>query len=174
MRKQMLTTAGERIAIDCDLPWVDELIDEATAGERNDANGERATLAVRVGSSNPPIHTTAGEAVTRGAWRRAKEVVLEDVCGSGFDLRLAGGAEHMDFTYRWRPTLRGQIAARLLPSRFILLARAALLQYPAMWRASLRDRAPLHASGCTPGGLRPPPAGPRGRGQSDPPMQGEA
>ena len=93
MRKQMLTTAGERIAIDCDLAWVDELINEATAGERRDADAERATLAVRVESSSRPFHTTAWEPVTRGAWRRAKEVVLEDVCGSGFDLRLASGAE---------------------------------------------------------------------------------
>ena len=166
MRKQMLTTAGERIAIDCDLSWVDELIDEATAGERRDADAERATLAVRVESSSRPFHTTAWEPVTRGAWRRAKEVVMEDVCGSGFDLRLAGAAERMDFTYRWRPKLRGQVVARLLPSRFILLARAALLQYPAMWRASLRDRAPLHASVCTAGDLRPLLAGPGGVGKS--------
>ena len=69
MRKQMLTTAGERIAIDCDLPWVDELINEATAGERRDADAERATLAVRVESSSRPFHTTAWEPVTRGAWR---------------------------------------------------------------------------------------------------------
>src|SRR5438270_532099 len=121
MRKQMLTTAGERIAIDCDLPWVDELINEATAGERRDADAERATLAVRVESSSRPFHTTAWEPVTRGAWRRAKEVVLEDVCGSGFDLRLASGAERMDFTYRRRPKLRGPA---LVPDIIVSLRRS--------------------------------------------------
>ncbi len=47
---------------------------------------------------------------------------------------------------RWRPTLRSRLAAALLPSRFHLLVRSALLQYPALWWAGVRGGVPLHAS----------------------------
>jgi hypothetical protein len=166
MRDQVLTTAGERIAINCELPWVDALIDEAVSGERRNLNGEEPTLAVHIESSSRSFPTIGWEPVTRGAWRLGNEVVMEDVCGSGFDLRLRCGPGPLLFSYRWRPGVRGQVTARVLHSRFILLARAALLQYPALWRASMRERAPLHASVCTAGELRPLLAGPGGVGKS--------
>lgn len=166
MHKEMLSTAGELVEIDCDLPWVDELIEEATSGERHRGKDEPPTLAVRVESSTREFQTAGWEPVTRGAWRLADEVVIENVCTSGFDLRLKGGAERPEFTFRWRPKLSGQFAARLMPSRFILLARAALIQYPALWRAGLRARAPLHASVCTAGETTPLLAGPGGVGKS--------
>jgi hypothetical protein len=161
-----LQTAGEQIAIDCTVPWVAELIDEAAAGELTNGNSGTGTLAVCVESTNRPFHNVMWEPLTRGAWRRGEEVVIEDVCSSGFDLLLNGGREQPEFNFRWRPTLRGQAAARLLRSRFILLARAVLIQYPALWRASLRGRAPLHASVCTAGDLQPMLAGPAGVGKS--------
>lgn len=161
-----LETAGERIAIDCALPWVDDLIAEATAGERRDDSSGPATIDVRVESSNRSFDTTDWEPLTRGAWRLRDEVVIEDACSSGFDLRLQGRPDHVDFTFRWRPPLSGQAAARLLRSRFILLARSVLLQYPALWRAGLRGRAPLHASVCTAGDAQPLLAGPGGVGKS--------
>lgn len=164
--KGTLQTAGEQIAIDCALPWVAELIDEAAAGELAKAVSGTATLAVCVESTNRSFHDATWEPLTRGAWRLGEEVVIEDVCSSGFDLLLNGGRELPEFNFRWRPTLRGQAAARLLRSRFILLARAVLIQYPALWRASLRGRAPLHASVCTAGDLQPMLAGPAGVGKS--------
>ncbi len=161
-----LETAGERITIACDLPWVDELIKEATGGEPNGMDSGPATIAVQVESTNRPFGTSAWEPLTRGAWRLRDEVVIEDACSSGFDLRVSGRPDHAEFTFRWRPPLRGQVAAQLLRSRFILLARSVLLQYPALWCASLRGRAPLHASVCTAGGQKPLLAGPGGVGKS--------
>ena len=166
MREEMLATAGERILIGCDLPWVDELIAEATAGERRKGDTERATVAVQVESSNRAFDTGAWEPLTRGAWRLRNEVVIEDACSSGFNVLVHGEPELVTFTFRWRPPFRGQAAARLLRSRFILLARAVLIQYPALWRAGLRGRAPLHASVCTAGDLQPMLAGPGGVGKS--------
>jgi hypothetical protein len=165
--KGTLQTAGEQIAIDCVLRWVAELIDEAAAGELAEGDpGTATTLAVCVESTNRPFHNAAWEPLTRGAWRLGDEVVIEDVCSSGFDLLVHGRRELPEFSFRWRPALRGQASARLLRSRFILLARAVLIQYPALWRASLRGRAPLHASVCTAGELQPMLAGPAGVGKS--------
>ena len=48
---------------------------------------------------------------------------------------------------RWRPPTRERVASLALRSRFHLLVRAVLLQYPALWQAGLRGRVPLHASG---------------------------
>jgi hypothetical protein len=164
--KQTLETGGERIAIGCALNWVDELIYEASADELRVPGAEPATLTVNVESSSRPFDTTGWETLTRGAWRMPGEVVMEDVCSTGFDLRLRGAPDNAEFTFRWRPPLRSQAAARLLRARFILLARAVLVQYPALWRASLRGRAPLHASVCTVGDSKPLLAGPGGVGKS--------
>jgi hypothetical protein len=164
--KGTLETAGERISIECALPWVDELIEEATAHACHHEDNGPVTLAVRVESTSRPFDTTAWEPLTRGAWRLRDKVVIEDACSSGFDLCLQGAPDNAEFTFRWRPPLRGQAAARLLRSRFILLARSVLLQYPVLWRSGLRGRAPLHASVCTAGDVRPLLAGPGGVGKS--------
>jgi hypothetical protein len=161
-----LETAGERIDITCSLPWVAELIEEVTGSNGHGTESGPGTLAVEVESTNRAFETSGWEPLTRGAWKRQDEVVMEDVCSSGFDLRVHAGPHHTEFTFRWRPPLSGQAAARLLRSRFILLARSVLLQYPALWRASLRGRAPLHASVCTAGAQRPMLAGPGGVGKS--------
>jgi hypothetical protein len=161
-----LETAGEQIEIACALPWVSELIEEAAAAESHAGDFGPGTLTVEVESTNRAFETDAWEPLTRGAWRRRDEVVIEDACSSGFDMHLHGGPDHAEFTFRWRPPLSGQAAARLLRSRFILLARSVLVQYPALWRASLRGRAPLHASVCTAGDLQPMLAGPGGVGKS--------
>ena len=162
----LLETCGERLQITCAIPWVDELIDDAIATDHHNRDLRAATLAVNVESTNRPFHTSAWEPLTRGAWTHQHEVVIEDACSSGFDLHLRGTPDHAEFTFRWRPPISGQAAARLLRSRFILLARSVLLQYPVLWRASLRGRAPLHASVCTAGDMQPLLAGPGGVGKS--------
>jgi hypothetical protein len=121
---------------------------------------------VRVESTGRPFVNTGWESLTRGAYRHEDRVLMEDVCSSGFDLLVRGGAEAPEFNFRWRPPMAGLAASKLLRSRFILLSRAVLMQYPALWRASLRGRAPLHASVCTAGELQPMLAGPSGVGKS--------
>ena len=162
----MLETGGERLRINCALAWVDDLIEEGASGELHQGGGEGCSVRVNVESADRAFDTDGYEPLTRGAWRRRDEVVMEDVCSSGFDLLLRCTPDEMAFTYRWRPRLRGHAAAWLLRSRFTLLARAVLIQYPALWRASIRGRAPLHASVCTVGGMRPLLAGPGGVGKS--------
>ena len=161
-----LETGGERLQIISALPWVDDLVAEAAPGELHHGDRGAATVTVSVESAGHAFHSSAWEPLTRGAWRQKDEVVMEDVCSSGFDLHVRCKSGVAEFTFRWRPQLRGRAAGLLLRSRFILLARAVLLQYPAMWAASNRGRAPLHASACTVGELQPLLVGPAGVGKS--------
>jgi hypothetical protein len=58
------------------------------------------------------------------------------------------------------------VAALLLRARFLLLTRAVLMQYPALWRAGLRGRVPLHASAVAVDGRVPLLVGPGGCGRT--------
>jgi len=161
-----LDTAGERLEIDCSLPWVGELIAEGAAGELRDTRAPAASVKVRVEAGRHPFDTRGWEVLARGAWRRNDEVVVENACTAGFDLHVSCTLQRAEFTYRWHPPARDRTAARLLRSRFHLLARAILMQYPALWWAGTRGRAPLHASACIAGGSIPLLSAPSGVGRS--------
>jgi hypothetical protein len=150
-----LDTAGERLQIECSLPWVMELIAEGAGGELRRTESAYGSLRVCVEAERHPFETRGWELLARGAWRRMHEVVIENVCTAGFDLHLSYTAELAEFTYRWRPPARERAAARILRSRFHLLARAVLMQYPVLWWAGTRGRAPLHASACVAAGSTP-------------------
>ena len=141
-------TAGECLSLSSSLRWVSELLAEGIGHDLLPDAGPAASVAVHVEAEQRPFDTTGWELLARGAWRRGGEVVLENVCTAGFDLHLGRRGAAFEFTYRWRPPARDRAAARVLRSRFHLLARAALVQYPALWSAGTRGRAPLHASAC--------------------------
>ena len=141
-----LNTAGELLGFDCSLPWLTELIVEGSAGELDPSPGQDDSLHVVVEKARTPFPTQSWEPLTRGAWTCAHDVVMENVCTSGLDLLLQTGSERPTFTFRWRPPTRDRVLARILRSRFHLLARAVLVQYPALWWAGTRGRVPLHAS----------------------------
>lgn len=141
-----LSTAGERVAIDCPLRWVSSLLEGAADGQLRPAAARDADLLVTVDEDQDPYDVSQGQPWGRGAWRTPAGLVVHDVVTSGFDLllRLEGTRPH--FAYRWRPPLRDRLAALLAPARHRLLVRQALLDYPALWAASCRGRAPLHAA----------------------------
>jgi len=162
-----LDTAGERLSIVSELGWVGELAVEGAAGELRPADRARgASVHVRVESSSSAFDTRGWEMLTRGAWRRNGEVVVQNVCTAGFDLHLRCSPLGAEFTYRWRPPARDRAVARILRSRFHLLARSILLQYPVLWWAGTRGRAPLHASACIAAGATPMLTAPSGIGRS--------
>lgn len=140
-------TAGECLSLTSSLGWVSELIAEGLAGDLQPGEAPDASVVVHVEAERRPFDVTGWELLARGAWRRDSEVVIANACTAGFDLYLDCSGDPPRFTYRWRPPARDRAAARVLRSRFHLLARATLLQYPALWRAGMRGRAPLHASG---------------------------
>ena len=151
----VLRTAGEGVSFDCSLGWVEELIREGSAGELTDDDLGPASVRVRVEPTRAAFDVRGWKRLSRGAWVRAEEIVLENACASGFDLRLRCSLAGADFTYRWRPPVRDRSASWVLRSRFLLIARAVLMQYPALWWAGTRGRAPLHASAWTQGGSAP-------------------
>jgi hypothetical protein len=162
----ILDTAGERLALSSELAWVTELVLEGAAQELRSAGAADPSVHVRVESTGSAFDTRGWEVLTRGAWRRQREVVVENTCTAGFDLHLRCTSGAAEFTYRWRPPARDRVAARVLRSRFHLLARAVLLQYPAFWAAGMRGRAPLHASACATGASTPLVTAPSGVGRS--------
>ena len=146
-----LETAGERLAVTCQLPWVADLLKEGAGGELGEELDPEATIAITIEAERKPFDVDGWTLLTRGAWRRGRELVVVDPCTAGFDLHLRCSAERAEFCYRWRPPRKTRGASLLLRSRFHLLARAVLLQYPALWWAGTRGRVPLHASACTDG-----------------------
>jgi hypothetical protein len=139
-------SVGVQVDIECDLRWVADLMSEGAAGELRPPAELPASLLVRVQSDRRPFTGPGWRCISRGVWERQRAVVIEDVCTTGFDLHADVACGRATFTYRWRPSRRSRVAAMGLRSRFHLLARAALIQYPVLWWAGTRGLAPLHAS----------------------------
>jgi hypothetical protein len=162
----VLETCGERLAIGCDVGWVAELVVEGAAGELRDAAPSSASVEVVVEATRRPFVTAGWQPLTRGASCSGSELVMQNACTSGFDVHVRCSSDTVSFTARWRPPNRERVAALALRARFHLLARAVLLQYPALWWAGTRGRAPLHASGCAMRGAVPLLTAPSGIGRS--------
>ncbi len=143
-----LDTAGERLALECQLPWLSSLLEEGAAGQIQAGSPPAASLRIAIEDEHRPFDLGGWQPLTRGAWQRDGAVIMENACTSGFDLQLRVAGPAAEFKFRWRPPARHQLAHWVLRGRFRLLTRAILLQYPALWWAGVRGRAPLHASAC--------------------------
>jgi hypothetical protein len=140
------TSAGERVGLRCESRAVARELAGALDGElvRDDASS--ATLSVLISDDRTPFPTAGFNHVARGMWRRDHEAVAENVCSSGFDLRVRVGGDAPEFTFRRRPSVSVRAAAWALPARARQLTRLTLLTYPAMWAAAARGRVPLHVA----------------------------
>jgi hypothetical protein len=156
MIQGVLTSAGERLGIECAIPWVSELVREASDGSFTGGDPDTARIRIRVEQHRDAFHTGDWEPLARGVAGRDGSMVLRNLLSSGFDLRVDPSADGgiVAFTFRWRPPHRERAMALAMRSRFHLLARAVLLRYPALWWAGTRGKAPLHAAVCTAGERR--------------------
>jgi hypothetical protein len=162
-----LCTAGERVEVSCGNSRLGAVLTEGTGGEQDAAVPASADVRVSVEDATDPFDTAGWDVLTRDAWRRPGQVIVRDACSSGLDLLVTAVGPTLDVVARWRPGLTGRAASALLRARSRLLIRAVLLQYPALWWAQQRGRAPLHASVCTAGdGRTVLIAGPGGVGKS--------
>ena len=76
---------------------------------------------------------------------------MRDLATSGFDVHAWLDGPVPNLVLRWRPPRPTRAAALALPRRARVLTTAVLLQYPALWAASIRGRAPLHAAALSAG-----------------------
>jgi hypothetical protein len=146
----VLATAGELVAISSRLPWLDEIIEDGCDGRLTALSSAPGspTVMLEIESSRRPFPIGGLVPIARGVYGSSSLVVMEDVGSSGLDLAIGWNGDVLHVTTRWRPTHQERIVSVALPTRNRLLLREVLLQYPAMWRAGVRGRAPLHASVC--------------------------
>jgi hypothetical protein len=104
--------------------------------------------------------------VTRGAVGDGTRVVVSDACGSGLDLQVSVRGETLHVVAWPHPTWRHRGLGVLAPDRRVLLHRAALIHYPALWWAGVRGLVPLHVCAATVAGTPVIIAGPGGVGKS--------
>jgi len=123
------------------------------------------SVVIEIEDDGRPFALTGFEPVTRGAWRRGREVVCANVCSSGFDLRVQLDGDRPRFTFRRRPPIAVKAAALLAP-RARQLTLLTLLAYPVMWWAARNGRAPIHVSAFETSGHTMLVAGPAGVGKS--------
>ncbi len=147
----LLPTAGERLAIRCPRGWIAERIIEGADECLIPGPPDSPTVRVRVDPERKPFPVAGWTRLARDAWCHDGHVVLRDVATSGFDLHAWQDGAVPDLTLRWRPPRRTHAAALVLRQRARMATCAVLLQYPALWAASTRGRAPLHAAALTAG-----------------------
>ena len=166
MIRRTVTTVGEVVEFETAARWVSDLLAESIGGTDDAEASGRSSLRIRVEDAPRPFAGDGWTFLTRGAWVGDHALLVRDVCTSGFDALLEWGGQEAQFTFRWNPPPRTRAANLALRSRFHLLARAALLQYPALWWAGTRGRVPLHAPSYARRQLTPLLAGPSGVGKT--------
>jgi len=160
-----LRTAGLVVHVDGDAPWT-ELVRESCAGQQMPGPAATADVHVMVSDDATVSARTGHRLVTRGAWTDGREVVLTDACSSGLDVVVRTGRGTLEVVARplrgWRQRALGLAA----PDRQVLLQRAVLVQYPALWWAGTKGQVPMHVSAATVDGFAVVLAGPGGVGKS--------
>ena len=138
-----LATGGETLTIQCDVPWLVPHIVEGADGQLREATS--GTIHLHVEADRQPFPIAGWTRTARDVWGRPGQVLIRDVATSGLDVLLRDGPAGVEIRCRWRPPARTRAAAVLLRTRWRLIVRSVLLQYPVLWAAGLRGRAPLHA-----------------------------
>jgi hypothetical protein len=141
-----VTTAGERVLVQCHIKWLSALLADAAAGELSEAVTSDETVRLQIQADRRPFDRDGWALIGRGVWASPPRALIEDACSSGFDLQVDPRGPVLQVVARYRPAPRTRVANMLLGPRFRLLAAQTLLHYPALWWASVRGRVPLHVS----------------------------
>lgn len=150
-----LRTAGRSVLIRCELGWVARVIEETCGGDLRRSPATAPDLEIHIESNGERFPIDGWAPVARGAWMRDNIVMIEDVCTTGFDMLVSIQDGSATLTFRWRPSPRSRAAFVGLRSRWHLLARAVLMQFPSMWWAEAHGASPVHAAACTAGRATP-------------------
>lgn len=161
-----VTTAGERVTIDCRVPRFTALMEAATGDGLPEGSATGETVHLEIQRERGPFGHLGWALVARGVWSAPPAALLIDACSSGFDLLIEPVGQTLQVAARYRPAARVRALNGALAGRFRQLAAQTLLHYPALWWASQRGRVPLHASAMEDGGSVTLLAGPSGVGKS--------
>jgi hypothetical protein len=166
--KVRLLTGGVVVEVESGSDHWTGLVRESCGGrELQPGEGPaQADVRVTVGRDAVVEPTARHRRLTRGAWSDGREVVLADACSSGLDLAVRTTGRGLDVVARPRPGWRHRALGLAAPDRRLLLHRAVLVQYPALWWAGVLGRAPLHVSAVHVDGMSIVLAGPGGVGKS--------
>ena len=143
-----------------------ELDDQGLGGPGPSSLARAADIVVTVAHGEPVGPSGRHRLVTRGAWTDGHEVILQDACSSGLDLVLHAHGARLQVIAHPAPGWRHRALGLAAPDRRVLLHRAALLQFPALWWAGVHGRAPLHVSAAMVSGHGVVLVGPGGVGKS--------
>jgi hypothetical protein len=141
-----VTTAGERVAVDCAIPRLTALLEAGTGGELPEATAAGETVHLEVQAERQPFESHEWTLIGRGAWAAPPRALIVNACSSGFDLLIEPRGRTLQVAARYRPEPATRAANMVLAGRFRLLAAQTLLHYPALWWAAQRGKAPLHVS----------------------------
>jgi hypothetical protein len=161
-----IRTAGHNVDVDSALNWAGEIINESHGTSQLLHDDVGSDIRVTIQNEPGAFDTTDWAPLTRDSWARDGRVVIRDVCTSGFDMEMTVTTKGPDFRFRWRPPPRTRALSYALRSRWHLLARAVLVQYPALWWAGVNDGVLMHAAVCTAGRSTPLIAGAAGVGKT--------
>ena len=143
-----------------------ELGDPEPGGSEPSSPARAADVVVTVAHGEPVGPSPRHRLVTRGAWTDGHEVILQDACSSGLDLVLHPHGARLQVVVHPAPAWRHRALGLAAPDRRLLLHRAAIIQFPALWWAGVHGRVPLHVSAAVVAGHGVVLAGPGGVGKS--------
>jgi hypothetical protein len=166
VRRFLINTAGQAVALETTLNWAGDIIAESHAGFVKEDTTVQPEVHVAIQDSRAAFDTSGWAPLARGAWVNGGSIVVRDICTSGFDMHACITPDGPEFTFRWRPPTRTRALAYALRSRWHLLVRSALLQYPALWWAGVNGGVLMHAAVCTTGPETPLMAGAAGVGKT--------
>lgn len=164
---RVLATGGERFGLESALDWVTKILVAGSVNSwQTSADPASTSIMLTLDGATRAFDHPGSRFVTRGSTIGIDGVVVENACGSGFDLSLRPVGERLEVHARWRPPPRERAAALILRDRFRLLTRQALMYYPVIWWAGVRGRTVLHAGALDNGRTIALLAGPGGVGKS--------
>jgi hypothetical protein len=166
VNRLFIDTVGQAVELECSLAWAGDIIAESLSGSPQPNSLADPDIRLAIEDSRAAFDTSGWAPLARGAWVDGGSVVVRDVCTSGFDMHACVTPSGPEFTFRWRPPTRTRALAYALRSRWHLLVRTALLQYPALWWAGVNGGTLMHAAVCTAGQATPLLAGAAGVGKT--------
>src|SRR5260221_1741968 len=101
-----VTTAGERVLVDCAVGWLSTLLAEATAGELAMAAASDETVRLEIQAGRRPFDRGGLTPIGRGTWAAPPRALIVDACLSRVDLHVQPPGPGLQAATRFRPSPR--------------------------------------------------------------------